>query len=66
MVIVGTMAVYPLILLVNQLAGPFIGTLPDKLSLLISVVLVSALLTWPVMPWLTKLLGFWLYPEKIH
>lgn len=61
-VILGVLAVYPLILLANALLGPLLGGFHPLLSLLISVFLVSALLTYPVMPWLTRLLRFWLYP----
>lgn len=61
-VILGVLAVYPLILLANALLGPFTATWYPLLGLLISCVFVSALLTYPVMPWLTKLLDFWLYP----
>lgn len=62
-VTLGVLAVYPLILLANALLGRFLKPLPSLLSLLISVTFVSALLTYPVMPWLTQRLGFWLYPS---
>lgn len=62
-VVLGVLAVYPLILLANALLGPLLSGLPPLLGLLISVVFVSALLTYPVMPWLSKGLGFWLYPK---
>jgi antibiotic biosynthesis monooxygenase (ABM) superfamily enzyme len=63
-VVLGVLSVYPLILLANALLGKILSGLPDLLSLLISVTFVSALLTYPVMPWLTKLLQFWLYPSS--
>jgi antibiotic biosynthesis monooxygenase (ABM) superfamily enzyme len=62
-VIVGVLSVYPLILLANALLGPLLAPLPPLLGLLISVTFVSALLTYPVMPWLTMLLRGWLYPS---
>jgi uncharacterized protein len=62
-VILGILAVYPLILLSNLLLNPFLPSLNYFLSLLISVIFVSALLTYPVMPKLTKSLSFWLYPS---
>jgi antibiotic biosynthesis monooxygenase (ABM) superfamily enzyme len=62
-VVLGVLAVYPLILLSNQLLGPLLAGLPPLLALFISVVFVSALLTYPVMPWLSAALGFWLYPK---
>ncbi|MBD2179059.1 antibiotic biosynthesis monooxygenase [Pseudanabaena sp. FACHB-1998] len=61
-VIVGVIAVYPLILLANLVVAPFLQGLPPLISLLISVIFVSTLLTYPVMPYLTKILNFWLYP----
>ncbi|HEY9631145.1 MAG TPA: antibiotic biosynthesis monooxygenase [Coleofasciculaceae cyanobacterium] len=61
-VILGVLAVYPLILLANVLLNPILSGLPSLLGLLISVTFVSALLTYPVMPWLTKILRLWLYP----
>lgn len=63
-VILGVMAVYPLILLANVTIAPFLKGLPPNLGLLISVCFVSALLTYPVMPWLTRSLDFWLYPKR--
>lgn len=62
-VVLGVLAVYPLILLANRLLGPLLVGLPSLLALLISVIFVSALLTYPVMPWLSKGLAFWLYPK---
>lgn len=62
-VVLGVLAVYPLILLANRLLGPLLAGLPPLLALFISVIFVSALLTYPVMPWLTKGLAFWLYPK---
>ncbi len=62
-VVLGVLAVYPLILLANLLLGPLLAGLPSLLGLFISVIFVSALLTYPVMPWLSKGLGFWLYPK---
>ncbi len=64
MVIMGVMAVYPLILLVNLLLGPLLGDLPQLLGMFISVIAVSALMSYPVMPWLSQLLRPWLYPKS--
>lgn len=61
-VVLGVLAVYPLILLANRLLGPLLRGLPSLLGLFISVIFVSALLTYPVMPLLSKGLEFWLYP----
>ena len=61
-VVLGVLAVYPLILLANRLLEPLLGELPPLLGLFVSVIFVSALLTYPVMPLLSKGLEFWLYP----
>ena len=63
-VILGVLAVYPLIVLSNRLISPFLEPLPPFLSLLVSVIFVSALLTYPVMPAITSVLNFWLYPSS--
>jgi uncharacterized protein len=63
-VIIGVITVYPLILLSDLLIATFLQGLPALVSLLISVIFVSALLAYPVMPYLTKILAFWLYPSK--
>lgn len=64
MVILGVLGVYPLILLADVLLKPLVKDLPPLLALLLSVILVSALLTYPVLPWLTQALNFWLYPTS--
>lgn len=64
MVILGVLGVYPLILLADVLLKPIVKGLPPLLALLLSVILVSALLTYPVLPWLTQALSFWLYPTS--
>lgn len=61
-VVMGILAVYPLIIITNIILGPFLKGFPQLLGLFISVVVISALLTYPVMPLLSRLLGFWLYP----
>ncbi|MBL1173963.1 antibiotic biosynthesis monooxygenase [Pantanalinema sp. GBBB05] len=62
-VVLGVLGVYPLILLADALLKPVVKDLPPLLALLLSVTLVSALLTYPVLPWLTQVLNFWLYPQ---
>jgi antibiotic biosynthesis monooxygenase (ABM) superfamily enzyme len=63
-VIIGVITVYPVILLSNLLVAPFLQGLHPLLSLLISVTFISALLSYPVMPYATKILAFWLYPSS--
>ncbi|MDP6822180.1 MAG: antibiotic biosynthesis monooxygenase [Dehalococcoidia bacterium] len=64
MVLLGIAAVYPLILASVFGLGPLLDSLPFVIELLISVTIISALLTYPVMPVLTRVLSFWLYPSS--
>ena len=61
-VIIGVITVYPLIIIAKLILSAFLQGLPELLGLLISVTFVSMLLTYPVMPYITKRLSFWLYP----
>lgn len=65
-VVLGVIAVYPSIILLRVITTPILGpfNLHPDLNLLISVILLSCLLTWPLMPWLSRLLGPWLYRQK--
>lgn len=62
MVIVTVLAIYPLSTLLPPLLGPFLGFLPPLVrSLLVSVLLVL-LMTYAVMPLMTRLFARWLFP----
>ncbi len=63
-VLLGIMAVYPLILIVGKLFHRFIpgfSQLPFEAGLFFEVIVVSTLMTYPVMPTLSKWLRFWLF-----
>ncbi|PKK89849.1 MAG: antibiotic biosynthesis monooxygenase [Candidatus Wallbacteria bacterium HGW-Wallbacteria-1] len=62
-VVMGILSVFPLILGCNILLEPLAAQMHPLLYLLVSVAIVSMLLTWPVMPWLTRILTGWLYPS---
>ena len=62
-VIIGVICVYPLILLLNWALGPVTEGIPSKIGLLLNVFILSILLTYPVMPLMTRLLRQWLYPN---
>ena len=62
LVIIGILAVYPLIIFINFIIDPLVNQFSDELQIFFSVIFVSMLLTYPVMPWITKTLTFWLYP----
>lgn len=64
LVIIGILAVYPLIILVNFLLGFILPEVHYLFQVFFSVILVTLLLNRPVLPFLTKILDFWLYPQK--
>jgi len=56
--------VYPLVVLVLYAIGPFMPTdIPIWVRLLISVPIVSFLMAFFVMPFLSKVFARWLYPD---
>jgi len=63
-VLIGIMAVYPLVLLVNMLLAPILISVPYLFGVFLSVIAISMLMTYPVMPWLTRRLNTWLYPAN--
>lgn len=58
--LLGIVTVYPMILLLNYLLNPIIGNWPTHLAILLVVVILSALLTYPIMPFTTLVLRRWL------
>lgn len=65
LVLLSAGCVYPLIILLNWMLAPIIGSWLRDLQILVVVLALSVLLTWPVMPYATKLLRPWLYPRAI-
>lgn len=63
LVLMGIIAVYPLVLLSNFALGRVTSNFPYWLAILLSVVFISVLMTWPVMPVISKILSPWLYPN---
>ncbi len=59
-VAMSVVAVYPMLMLLMALSAPIVGGLPQFLQVLTIVIVLSALLTWPIMPWLSKILRPWL------
>ncbi len=56
--------VYALINLLNTLLKPLLGNLPPLITSLIISVLMVGLLTYVVMPWITRLFSSWLYGKS--
>lgn len=59
-IVISVVAVYPMLMLLMTLSAPITGGLPQPAQVLITVIMLSALLTWPIMPWLSKALRPWL------
>ena len=64
MVAVTWLAVYPLITLILLLAGPVLSMLPMLLRTLVLTAVMVTLMTYVIMPRVTRLFSFWLYPER--
>lgn len=66
MAITTFVALFPTIQAVHALLGliPDFGTLPPLLQAAVATVIVVALMTYVIMPRFTRLLAFWLYPNR--
>jgi len=62
MAIVTWTAIFPLITLVVVVSAPLMGTLPLVPRLAVTTLVTVSLMTWVVMPRMTRLLRRWLYP----
>ncbi|HUJ61157.1 MAG TPA: antibiotic biosynthesis monooxygenase [Kofleriaceae bacterium] len=63
MAAVTLLAIYPLSLALGLAFAPWVAPLPTALRGLPVSVLLIALMTWVVMPRVTRLFKFWLYPQ---
>jgi len=59
-IVMSVVAVFPLLMLLTTITTPVIEELPQSVQVFIIVCVLSALLTWPIMPWLGKILSPWL------
>jgi antibiotic biosynthesis monooxygenase (ABM) superfamily enzyme len=55
--------VYGLVLSIGQVVALVLGDAPAPLRLLVTIIIEVALLTWVIMPRLTRLLSRWIYPS---
>jgi antibiotic biosynthesis monooxygenase (ABM) superfamily enzyme len=58
------LAVFPLITVIFALFGPLLSQLPMLLRTLVLTVVMVSLMTYVIMPRLTRLFSFWLYPDR--
>jgi uncharacterized protein len=64
MALVTWMTIFPLITLVVVASAPLLGSLPLVARLAVTTGITVPLMTWVVMPRVTRLLGRWLYPDR--
>ena len=64
MAVLTVVAIYPLILLVGTAVTLLQQGLPALIATLITVIVVGTSMTYFVMPWITRLFRFWLYPSS--
>jgi len=63
MALLTALGVYPLLLVLNYALHPLVGQWPTPLRLLASLMIGIPLMTWHIMPTLSRLFFTWLYPE---
>ncbi len=63
MAMLTALGVYPLLLILSALLNPIVGDWPLALRLGASLVIGIPLMTWFIMPGLSRLFFAWLYPE---
>jgi len=60
------LVIYPLILLLSNVAGFYLGFLPPSVRLLLVSMTLVATMTYVLMPWITKTFAFWIFPKKLN
>jgi antibiotic biosynthesis monooxygenase (ABM) superfamily enzyme len=63
MAVITWVTIFPLITLVVMATAPLLGSLPLVVRLAVTTGVTVSLMTWVVMPRVTRLLGRWLYPD---
>jgi len=64
MVVVTWLAVFPLVTVIFTLFGHWLNLLPTLLRTLVFTAVMVTLMTYVVMPRMTRLFSFWLYPDR--
>jgi antibiotic biosynthesis monooxygenase (ABM) superfamily enzyme len=60
------LAIFPLIVVLSATLVPQLDALPESLATVVMSSLLVALMTWIVMPAMTRLFRKWLYPETLQ
>jgi antibiotic biosynthesis monooxygenase (ABM) superfamily enzyme len=64
MAIITWLAVFPLVALIFSLFGQWLNMLPTLLRTLVFTAVMVTLMTYVIMPRMTRLFSFWLYPDR--
>lgn len=64
MVVVTWLAVFPVVSVIFSLFGPWLNLLPTLPRTLVFTVVMITLMTYVIMPRMTRLFSFWLYPNR--
>jgi antibiotic biosynthesis monooxygenase (ABM) superfamily enzyme len=64
MALITWLAVFPLATAIFALTHPLLGGLPTVIRTLVFTIIMVTLMTYVVMPRMTRLFSFWLYPKK--
>jgi len=64
MAIVTWLAVFPVVAIIFSLFGQWLNLLPTLLRTLIFTAVMVTLMTYVIMPRMTRLFSFWLYPDR--
>ncbi len=64
MAIVTWLGVFPVVAVVFSVFGPWLEMLPPLLRTLVFTAVMVALMTYVIMPRMTRLFSFWLYPDR--
>jgi antibiotic biosynthesis monooxygenase (ABM) superfamily enzyme len=58
------LGIFPVVTVIFILLGPWLDLLPLVLHTLVLTAIVATLMTYVIMPRMTRLLAFWLYPDR--
>ena len=64
MAVVTWLAVFPVVAIIFSVFGQWLSLLPTLLRTLVFTVVMVTLMTYVIMPRMTRLFSFWLYPER--
>jgi len=64
MAIVTWLAVFPVVAVIFSLFGHWLSLLPTLVRTLVFTVVMVTLMTYVIMPRMTRLFSFWLYPDR--